>query len=445
MAFVRLPDLPKGKEFEEYISAYFQSAGYYIERNIIEKGAKGAKEVLELDIITTDYRLSPPKLTLVEVKSGNWDFPDLFKVRGWMDYSNICSGIFVACKDKENINLYKEKAKKLNIALVVIPDLSQTKEALFGLINNGTTIEEVDISTWRFSYWVERNLLKRLNHKRKTLQDKKCFKALEGYYFKVNSGIFFTENIVQKLYKLYLTFQEFPRISAKCGNELIGNAFDEEFTTLPERIYDDTYYKCNYNDIQISTFIEHRARLTILKNAIDYKLYKEAGIENKTRDMPFLKISGLDFEASLLNLLPSSFKEGLDTLSNHKYFHRYPIFWQWFMWIFGGFILKDYEEKEYEILSQKTGIPKEEIPNALESYQILFPQDGGWFMDLFPNSKIKLMKMFPVPFMGVGANYRRLIYTESGEFEDLELKGMHTLDDLIKWNNLTIQVLQNDK
>jgi len=50
--------------------------------------------------------------------------------------------------------------------------------------------------------------------------------------------------------------------------------------------------------------------------------------------------------------------------------------------------------------------------------------------------------MFPVPFMGVGANYRRLIYTKSQRFEDLELVGTHTLKDLIKWNNLTIDVLQ---
>jgi len=58
MMAVSLPDLPKGKEFEEYISAFFQSGGNYIERNIIEKESKG-KEVLELDIIATDYS-SPP-------------------------------------------------------------------------------------------------------------------------------------------------------------------------------------------------------------------------------------------------------------------------------------------------------------------------------------------------------------------------------------------------
>ena len=434
MASVSLPNLPKGKEFEEYISAFFHSTGnYYIERNIIERGVE---EILELDIVATDYSLSPPGIRLLEIKSGEWGFSDLFKVRGWMDYLNIGNGLFVATKIKDNVGFFEEKAKKLNIKLVVIPDLAESKEALS---LNAETIEDVDISTWRFSYWVERNLLKCLNHKKKSHPADKRFKALEDYYFEINNGIFFTENIVLKVHALYSAFQKFPYISAKCGNELIGNTFDEQHDALPKNVYNDTYYKCNYNDIQISTFIEHRARLAIFKNAIDYKVYKKAGVQNKTEASP---LAGFDLEEFLLDLLPSSFKEGLNILSEHKYFQRYPIFWQWFMWLFGGFILKDYEEKEYEILSQKTGIPVEEIPNALEAYQILFPRDDSWFMDLSPNSNIKIMKMFSVPFMGIGANYRRLLYTESGKLEDLHLTGMHTLDDLIKWNNLAVEVLK---
>ncbi|OSS41651.1 hypothetical protein DESAMIL20_1204 [Desulfurella amilsii] len=417
MTSVSLPDLPKGKEFEEYISAFFQLMGNYIERNIIEREVE---EILELDIVATDYRSSPPEIKLLEVKSGEWGFPDLFKVRGWMDYLNISKWVFVASKEKDKIDFFKEKAKRLNIDLVVIPN-----------------IKDVDISVWRFSYWVERNLLKHLNHKKKSQPDKKCFRALEDYYFKVNSEIFFTESIIQKVHTLYSIFQEFPRISAKCGNELIGNTFDKEYYDLPKKIYEDTYYECSYNDIQISTFIEHRARLAILKSAIDYRLDKDAGIKDKTKN---LKIS----DDIILKDLPQSFKEGLDVIFKDKYFHKYPLFWQWFMWLFGGFILKDYEEKEYEVLSQKTGIPIEEIPNALKAYQILFPRDGGWFMDL-PSSNIKLMKMFPVPFMGIGANYRRLLYTESGKFEDLNLTGMYTLNDLIKWNNLTVEVLRGKR
>ena len=438
MASISLSDLPKGMEFEEYISAFFQLGGYYIERNIIERDVV---EVLELDIITTNYNILPPEIKLIEVKSGGWGFPDIFKIRGWMDYLNISEGALIVNEGKRDIDFYKKKVKALNIDLVVIPDLSESKEALAEFMSNGS-IEDVDISTWRLSYWVERNLLKCLTQKKNSHTDKKCFKSLTEYHLKVNSEIFFIENITEKVDKLYDIFQKFPRISAKCGNELMGNSFNDEYDALPDKIFSDTYYECKYNVIQISTFIEHRARLSILKNAIDYRIYEERGDTSKTDDIS--KRSDGNSEMWSLALLPQSFKDGLNMIYKNKYFNRYPVFWQWFMWIFGGFILKDYEENEYEILSQKTGIPVGEIPNALESYQTLFPLNDGWFKDLSPNSNMKVMKMFPVLFRGVGTRYRRLLYTESGKFEDLELTGTHTLNDLIKWDNLTVEVLKND-
>ena len=69
MAGVRLPEFPRGKEFEEYISALFQTGGYYIERNIIYRESS---DVLELDIIKTDYSKTLPNIDVVEVKSKGW-------------------------------------------------------------------------------------------------------------------------------------------------------------------------------------------------------------------------------------------------------------------------------------------------------------------------------------------------------------------------------------
>jgi len=434
MGTIELPELPTGKEFEEYISAYFQVGGYYIERNIEEK------EVLELDIIITDYNKRPPEIILLEVKSGDWGFHDLFKIRGWMDYLNISKSLFITCKDKTNSDLLREKAKNLNIYLTVITDLENTKEYLSKFIKS--EISEIDISIWRYAYWIERKLIERLKHKKKSIQHKKCFKALDDYYSKVNNDIFFIENIVQRVDELYSTFMKYFHISAKTGYELQGGTFEKEYSTIPQNLFRETYHECKYTDIQISTFIEHKARLAVLKNAIDYKLYKDAGINCKvdsTLKIPC--ILGDEFEILLIYLLPSSFRRGLEKISTHEYFYRYPIFWQWFMWVFGGFILNDYEEEEYILLSQKTGIPVDEIPRALDSFEILFPVEGGWFINL-SNSNIRVMKMFPVPFMGIGANYRRLIYTESGKYEELNLTGRHTLNDLIKWNNLTVEVLE---
>lgn len=333
MVTVRLPNMPQGKEFEEGVSSLFQSAGYYIERNIIERDVE---EVLELDIITTDYNISPPEIKLLEVKSGYWGFPDIFKVSGWMNYLKMDRGVLIVNTSKSNVDFIKEKAKVLNIDLRIIsPDLQDAQSALTGLIHRDIDqLFKIDNLNWRFSYWVERNLLKRLNHKRKTQQDQKRFRVLEDYYFEVNSGIFFTELVTQKVDRLYSTFKKYPRISAKCGYEMIGQSFDDEYEGIPKELYADTYYKCSFNDIQISTFIEHRARLAILKSAIDYRLYKEAGDKRKTEWL--LKISGLEGEFDLMATLPGSFLDGLERIAAHKYYHLYPIFWQWFVFIFGG-------------------------------------------------------------------------------------------------------------
>jgi len=434
MASVNLPDLLKGKEFEEYISALFQCGEFYVERNIIERAEK--EEILELDIVATNYEGKRPESLIVEVKSGDWGFSDIFKVRGWLDYLGYTEGLLITNKPKEKAEFYEEKANDIGVKLFQIHDLSKAPEFLRQIVPSNK-LTQADLSMWRFSYWVERNLLRKIkNEKKKSYPDKLCYQKLDEYYFLLNSGIFFTENIVHRVHKLYETFQKFPRISARCGNELAGVSFDNEIDKLSEKIYSDTYYDCKYNAIQISTFVEHRARLALLKNAIDYLLGR-----SKKEDRG-KKAFGVNFEKMLLDLLPESFKDGMKLLEKHKYFHKYPVFWQWFMWIFGGFILKDYREKEYELLSQKTGIPIEEIPNVLGSYQILFPREDGWFMDLSPNSNIKMLKMFSVPFMGVGANYRRLLYTKSGKFEDLNLTGMYTLNNLIKWNDTTEKVLK---
>lgn len=111
------------------------------------------------------------------------------------------------------------------------------------------------------------------------------------------------------------------------------------------------------------------------------------------------------------------------------------------MWIFGGFILLDYHDQEFDLLSQKTGIPVENIPDALNAYEKLFPTSGSWFYTT-KTSQIWQLKNFPVPFKGVGANYRRLNYSEKQDFDDLKLTGLFTRNDLIKWNNNVVNVLE---
>jgi uncharacterized protein YjaZ len=75
---IKLPDLPTGNFFEEYLAAYFQENGNYIEKNIIERHE--GDEVLEIDFALTNYDKKPLEMKLVEAKSGKCGFPDILKL-----------------------------------------------------------------------------------------------------------------------------------------------------------------------------------------------------------------------------------------------------------------------------------------------------------------------------------------------------------------------------
>ena len=89
---VRLPEFPKDKEFEEYIASVLHSCRpCFIERNLVDKEVD---EILELDIIYYSFNYDKaPDVYLVEIKSGDWGFPEIFKIRGWMHYLNFSNGI----------------------------------------------------------------------------------------------------------------------------------------------------------------------------------------------------------------------------------------------------------------------------------------------------------------------------------------------------------------
>jgi hypothetical protein len=360
-----------------------------------------------------------------------------------MDYLNLDTGAFVTSKSKKSIDFISQRAGQMDIQLVLIENFAKASE-LLRPISGSHKMNELDIGIWRFSYWVERNLLRYLNSCKRSDKGKKCFRVIEDYYLQVNSNIFFMENLVDRLLSLYREFQEHPHISAKSAHELGGDDFDDDHVQIPYDLFKRAFYAYEYNIIQVTTFVEHRARLAILKNVVDYLLYKRAGDTTRTdtkRTVGCFNAQDTDRPGSLhFDIMPTHLRAPLQALSGHAYLACYPRFWQWFLWAFGGFILKDYEEKEYKLLSDKSGIPLAEIPNAFKAYDILFPLQGGWFAE--PQfSAVRIMQMFPVPFRGVGANYRRHHYAGAGKLSDLKLTGRHTVRDLVGWSNLLYNVL----
>jgi len=433
---VELPDIPKGVEFEDFIAAYFQSTGFFVEKNISQD------DILELDISATEYG-DQPEIKLIEIKSGNWEFKEVFKIRGWMDYTGIKEGLFIVQKGRQRFDYYRSVSEELGIRLITVPHLSKTNEYL-EIPLKGQIADNEDIETFRYAYWMEREYYRLLKAWKKSDKSVRRFVALEELYYQINCKSFFTRNLLDKVSLLYDAFTQNYHISAKCANEIIGSDFDEEHTIIPPEVFRPTFYACEFNVLQISTFLEHQSRIRVLKCMIDYLLLREEEDErvDDAGEIMGIKISKLTF-------LPESFRTALNTISSHSYFKYYPSFWQWFIYAFGGFILLDKREEEYRLLSAKTSIPVEEIDNALSAWDIMFPTKGGWF-NTNGYSNILELKISSMPFRGVGANYRRLIYCKKedgtdGEYGDLGITNEYAMRDLIRWNNLGVEVLSKAK
>ena len=100
--------------------------------------------------------------------------------------------------------------------------------------------------------------------------------------------------------------------------------------------------------------------------------------------------------------------------------------------------MKDRLDKEFGELSQQTGVPPDEIPEALQTFDELFPAGDSWLTDL-TGTNFRLLKMVPVQFRGIGAFHRLNLYGVE-KFGDLGYTD-YTAKDLSRWNNAGAKLL----
>jgi len=111
---LELPKDPRDTDYEEFIAAYLQAGGLYVERHAI---FRKEAELLELDILTTDFSSEQTTKHLIEIKSGDWGFNEIFKLRGWLTFLSYEQGCFVVKKSRDYFDFYRESASRLNIHL----------------------------------------------------------------------------------------------------------------------------------------------------------------------------------------------------------------------------------------------------------------------------------------------------------------------------------------
>ena len=270
MATASLPDLPKGREFEDLVAAIYQSSGLFVERDVTQREEI---DLLQLDVITTDYGQAPPALRLVEAKSGNWGFGDIFKMRGWMAHLNVEASTLVTLQDRDRFDAYQRLADKCGVGLLRVPDAASAAQHLL----EGKVVSDIDVETWRFCYWVERRLIECVRAQRAGDRAAARFKQILDHAFEITSNVFFSESVAERVEMLYGTYARYRNLTARCAMEMETGTFGDDDATIPGHVFEDAFYRCRLTELHAACFMEHKARLTLLKAAVDYLSYLADG------------------------------------------------------------------------------------------------------------------------------------------------------------------------
>jgi hypothetical protein len=389
---------PKGLELEDFVAAHFVSRGCYVETGVKERNPT---DILELDIVWTDYRKEPQSIHPVEVKSGDWGLGDIFKFFGWTKYIGLESGEFVHKEpfNRADSSVLDHIQKRTGINLLHVPVL-ENAEPHFNALGLPEPPYKWLPHIWRYSFWAQRRLLKSLSEAITQNVCPQCAGAAKEYQRLINDAVFFIPDVRDRVGELLSTHFGHQELGASAAYELETGHI--EFSSPPQTdTFRKAYFHGRHFPIQACLYLAHRARLYILKAVVDYWLARERGEIAKT---------GIKFGDTLIDLtagrLSQAMARGVDELSAARSFRMFPVFWQVFLWSWGGFLRKDRLEEEYAALTKETGVPVEEIPLALSTFDKLFPTTGGWFREPANDSRRVLMLM-PAAIRGIGA-FRRL-------------------------------------
>lgn len=439
-----LPSIPKDEWYEDYVAAVLSIGGLFLERRLI---LNQPINILELDVVVTRIGQNDVEKTLSEVKSAGWGLTDVFKVRGWLDYLKYEKASFVSLDSPNGRNPeYQQVAKMLNIDLIDVQKQDEEKldethlRQVYGITQIDKKVYDCAFPMLRYAYCLERLMSEKyLKPMAKDSNGLHAYKELRQYINLIHDYTFFENDTHRRLMAVFQAFVDYRNITARMDTERrTGQYEDYEHATLSAESFRELFYDlpAHQNPLHVALYAELYNRLIMLK------LVVEEAIKDKN-------LTGLMKALHRLSL-PNNIKTGMDEMIQRPHFYLYPSLWQSLIFVLGGFLLSDKLDDEYHILSELSGVPKNEVAEGLKAFDMLFPlSTGGWFIDK-PNTSIRILQLMPLPFSGIGANFRRHYYRtddEHNDFEDLEnkLTGTYTVNDLIKFNNLAVEYLSKAK
>jgi len=390
-----------GDVWEDFVAALLQICGFYVEKNIEQPN------ILELDAVASLYEqndsggLPNPLQFSIQVKSGDWGMNEIFKQYGIMNFLKIPKGYFFAYQEPEERHqkLLTDYIPKMNIDLIYFSKLKSHK--LFkSLKNNPNSDLLVDI--WMRSYQIERDLSRVLKEQKQIFRNGKGDERLSSlmeYANLVKNALFFMSN-EDKIKALFRTYKKNPNLSLELARAIGGDQNGK-------KIFQEALYEGKHDVLQLSFYVEHRARLALFKATVDHLC------------------NGKEFDDQNTS---SSILNAVTKMKRYSHFYKFPVLLQVFFWSWGGFFLDSKKEEETEVLAKEAQLPPEQVMAAFEVYDTLFPIGESWLRKV-SNADYTVMRLIPMVFRGLGVERRIKFYGDLSSF----CSGL-TQSDLTRWH-----------
>lgn len=395
---------PNADQYEDFVSAALTALGFYLERRLTLKD--GGTEILELDAVATPSGAQYEQRILIDAKSGSWGIGDIFKLFGWRMYLGISQGV-LAYKDpidaiKSSVCSGIGKATSISPQHVA-PNVASVVNILPEQIALQGQDREALLATAWYSYIAERVCQAAFVAKTKEKPQSPGIASARDYSIALQQALIEKDPEI-RINSLYSAWTKCPRLIEACAP-----------TTQPPFELQSGYE--NSHDflwLQYAGMLEHRARVSIIKNAVD------------------LITSGKNVKIG-----PPSFQSGVNALTTIADPYRVPYALQVFIEVFGGFMLTSTApESDAAFLSRLVGVATADLPATIALLDVFFPTGHSW--QFSQKGEIRRTLLIPCLWLGVGCFLRAIRFP--GESHSVRYPQMGWL--LARWHNALVALLE---
>lgn len=426
-----LPEELDADHLEHLGAALLATGGMFVEKNITEKVAY-REELEEIDAFGTVWRNGCALKVLIEAKSGQWGGRELFSLLGKKEYLGAHTAVLLHCSGTTKPK-HLELAKRFGTKgyKVLIAEASKVTAELIADIceeDEDVVSQRLDtihsLQTWRYAFWTERVLLKHLIRQAKAFGSQaKSLNEARGLIDRFN-GCFFQHDPIEQARLLYDFYFQHPKLTQEIVEERRRIAPGDELRGLSsEQAFSACLYDGKLDEAQAGLYLEHRARCSLLKIAVDLVMtnYPRPPEPSRVKDY----------------LLPASFWKFISAVSQMPSVQKLPQLWQSYVFGWGGFIVLDRENDEYANIGLEIDLKPEQVRAGLKTFDQLFPIEDGWHYEQ-KDTGLRILKLVPNVIRALGVQRRRWIYGDERFLGKLPPLGFK---DCKKWAECGYELL----